>query len=313
MSGLFCTFAMFCVMFENFSEVTPQQVKTRVEPPCGHTTLQCLPLSHLLPPVIRWQINWFHYRKHVTTRTVIPVLQWKSHAGWIDTNLLWWLSGSGAVLHLHWWQLWRSTNLFSDDIRWLKAWADPVIIGESQISVPPLATMTSVRFARSLPRSGATDDKMIGTRLDGRLDSGHLGDQQKRGPGQCQSPSLLKPNAWQWTLNWWQDQSIHMCHITLSTIKWFSGGHTADWTRTRFVRTRLCEGLRVQRLACRWPWSSLCSHSGGTCRQRHLLAASKDRDRDLSLGSGHDSGHKRHRRWFILLFVCPWSSSIDHG
>ena len=72
-----------------------------------------------------------------------------------------------------------------------------MIIGESQISIPPLATMTSVGFASSLPRSGATDDKMIGTRLDGRLDSGHLGDQQKRGPGQWQSPSLLKPNAWQ--------------------------------------------------------------------------------------------------------------------
>ena len=169
--------------------------------------LQCLHLSHVFPhcdPLTNklTRLYWLQKTLPSHCNSSSMYIQWKYHAcwypSWFDTNLLWWLSSLGAELHLHWWQLCRSTNLFSDDIRWLKAWADPVIRGE----------ILNSRFHRRQQYSVIDDQCGIcqvrrhwwqndwdRRRLDGHHHPGHLGDQQKRDPGQFQSPILLKPNA----------------------------------------------------------------------------------------------------------------------
>ena len=123
-----------------------------------------------------------------------------------------------------------------------------------------------------------------------RLDPGHLGDQQKRGPGQCQSPRMLKPYAcWPSTLNWWQDQGFNeSLHCCLSTrILWpqhaLSRTLIPEWAYGWLKEDKTCEGSPLWGFwgFRGWPaggLSSLCSHSRRHlhfCSQQHLLVGSK--------------------------------------
>ena len=217
-----------------------------------------------------------------------PVLQWKSHVRWFDTNLVWWLwLGSSVPLTLMtalgehqsvpWWQqMTEGVSRASDHRR------ESTRLAILNSTMATMQCDDQCGICQALVSPAPLMTKWLGAVA---VWMGAIlviaGDQQKRGRGQCQSPSLLKTNAWPWTLNWWQDQSIYaaICpqengaHNTLYLGPWFWSGHTADWKRIRFVRARLCrafEGSKVG-LQVAGGLPTLCSHSQGTCSQRHLL------------------------------------------